>query len=183
MSWFAQLGRETMAKEIWELEERKPTERELLFAESRKRFDEDLKRLDNMILTVVKAQMVVERFMIELLEAHGRDPKHFFFTGQKITECEEKIDPPEVGQAMWELLSLCSHVRNELVHSFDNDQLKAKSDKVREAYLAVTENERQKQGIREMTDTQMVTSAIYDCGSLIMMATEAKVAANKKRKG
>ena len=171
-----------MTNEIWELEEREPTERELLFAKSRKRFDEDIKRVDNMLLTVVKAQIVVERFMIQLLEAHGRDPKHYFFTGQKIIECKKKIDPPEVGQAMWELLSLCSDVRNELAHSLDNDQLKAKSGKVREAYLAVTPNERMKQGIREMTDTQMVTSAVYDCGSLIIIATEAKVAANKKQK-
>jgi hypothetical protein len=34
-----------------------------------------------------------------------------------------------------------------------------------------------------MTNTQMVTSAILDCGSLVMIATEARVAANKKQKG
>jgi hypothetical protein len=72
-----------MAQEIWEIEEREPSERELLFAESRKRFDEDLKRIDDMILTVLKAQIVVERSMIALLEANGRDPKHFFFTKDK----------------------------------------------------------------------------------------------------
>jgi hypothetical protein len=169
-----------MVQEIWELEEREPTERELLFAASRKKFDEDLKRVDDMILFVLKAQMVVERFMIELLEAHGRDPKRFFFTGQKITECRDKIDPPEVGKAWWDLLELCSHVRNELAHSLDNEQLKLKSEKVRDAYLALTPNERMKQGIREMTDTQVVTSAIYDCGSLVVIASEAKVAANEK---
>jgi hypothetical protein len=37
-----------------------------------------------------------------------------------------------------------------------------------------------KQGIREITDTQVVTSAIYDCGSLVVIASEAKVAANEK---
>ena len=110
-----------MAHEIWEIEEREPTERELLFAESRKRFDKDLKRIDDMILTVLKAQIVVERsmelvrriehmmltivktqviiegFMIGLLEAHGRDPQRFFYTGKKIEELRDKIDPPEVG--------------------------------------------------------------------------------------
>lgn len=87
-------------------DEHQPTERELLFAEAHKRFKEDLARIDNMILTVVKAQIMVERFMIGLLEAYGRDPKHFFFTAQKITECKTKIDPPEVGQTMWELFEL-----------------------------------------------------------------------------
>lgn len=154
--------------------------REEFFEQAHERFKRRAAEVDNMILTVVKAQIIVEWFMIELLEAHGRDPKHFFFTAQKITELK-KIDPPEVGQAMWQLLSLCSYVRNELVHSLDNEQLKAKANTVREAYLAVTENERQKQGIREMTDTQMVTSAIYDCGSLIVVATDNKMAADKKK--
>jgi hypothetical protein len=172
-----------MSKEIWELEEREPTERELLFAESRKRFDENLKRVDNMILTVVKAQIVVERFMIGLLEAHGRDPKHFFYSGPKITECRDKIDPQEVGQPIWRLFELCTHVRNELVHSLDDALVKEKCDLVREAYLAVTDSEIQKQSIRAMNNTQVVVTAIYHCGTLIMVATDAKVAADKKQKG
>ncbi len=65
-------------------------------------------------------------------------------------------------------------------HSLDHEKLKAKANAVREAYLAVMENERQKQGIRDMTDTQMVTSALYDCGSLIVVATEAKLASEQK---
>ena len=172
-----------MAKEIWELEEREPTERELLFAESRKRFDENLKRVDDMILKVVKAQILVERFMIGLLEAHGRDPKHFFQTGPKITECRDKIDPPEVGRPIWRLFELCTHVRNELVHSLDDALVKEKSHLVREAYLAVTDSEVQKQSIRDMNDTQVVTSAMSHCGTLIMIAVDAKKASDKKQKG
>jgi hypothetical protein len=49
------------------------------------------------------------------------------------------------------------------------------------AYLTVTDNERRKQGIREMDDTQMITSAIYDCGSLIVATTDPKAAANKMK--
>jgi hypothetical protein len=51
-------------------------------------------------------------------------------------------------------------VRNELVHSLNDAKIKAKSDQVREAYLAVTESESQKQGVRDMSDTEMVTSAL-----------------------
>ena len=167
-----------MMPEIWELEEREPTERELRIFESGKRFNENLKRTDDMILVVLKAQIVVERAMIELLEAHGKEPKRFFFTKDKITALKD-IDPPEVGKPWWELLSLCSHVRNELAHSLDNEQLKIKSEKVRQAYLAVTEHERQKKAIREMTDTQLVMSAIFHVGCLIIVATENKVAANQ----
>lgn len=152
------------------------------FEEAHERWKDHIRRVDNMILTVVKAQIIVERCIISLLEAHGRDPKHFFFTGPKITECRQKIDPPEVGQAIWELFSLCTRVRNELVHSLDDAEVKAKSDKVREAYLGVTDSEVQKQSIRDMDDTQVVTSAMYHCGTLIMLATDAKVIAGKKQK-
>ena len=99
--------------------ERELTEREKFFEEAHQRFKKEAERIDNMVLTVVKAQIIIERSMIELLEAHGKDPKHFLFTAPKIKECKEKIDPPEVGQPTWELLSLCTHVRNELVHNLD----------------------------------------------------------------
>src|ERR1700754_620020 len=112
--------------------ERELTEREKFFEASHQRFKKEAERIDNMVLTVVKAQIVVERSMIELLVEHGRDPKHFLFTAQKMKECKEKIDPPEVGQPMWKLLSLCTLVRNELVHNLDTKEIRARCDKVRE---------------------------------------------------
>ncbi|HVV41955.1 MAG TPA: hypothetical protein VHC94_12910 [Nitrobacter sp.] len=154
--------------------------REELFEEARKQSMALVARIDDMMLAVVKAQVTVEAFMIELLNAYGKDPAHCFFTSQKIRALRD-IDPPEVGLPMWELLSLCSYVRNELVHSLDPQKVKQQSDKVREAYLSITESERQKKSVREMTDTQMVTSAIYHCGSLVVIATEAKITANRAK--
>ena len=119
--------------------------RKALFEEAHKRFKERIARIDDMILSVLKAQITVEQSMIAFLEAHAKDPKRFFFTKDKIKECS-RIDPPEVGQTMWSLLTLCSHVRNELSHSLDDEQIKLKTNAVRTAYIAATENERQKQG-------------------------------------
>ncbi|MEY9459713.1 hypothetical protein ABH973_000126 [Bradyrhizobium ottawaense] len=161
------------------LDDPEPNERDRLFKEAHERFTEKVKRTDEMILGVVKAQITVERFMIELLEAYGKDPKRYFFTSDKIKECK-RLDPAEVGQPMWQLLTLCSWVRNELAHSLDDKEIQIRCDAAREAYLALTENELQKQSIRDMNDTQMVTSALYSCGSHIVVATDAKVAADKK---
>jgi hypothetical protein len=148
------------------------------FEEAHEQFKEHIARIDNLIQTVMKAQIAVERCMILLLEAHGKDPKHFFFTAQKITECK-RIDPPEVGQAIWDLLTLCTHVRNELAHSLDNEKLKAKIDAARDAYIACIDSDVQKQSIREMNDTQIVMSALYHCGTMIVIATEKKEADKK----
>jgi hypothetical protein len=155
-----------------------PTEREQLMAQARKKFEENGKRLRKMILTILQAQVTVEQSLIDVLHAYGKDPKHFFFTGEKIKECK-RLDPPGIGPTIWDLLSLCSHVRNELMHSLDDEQIKAKSNLVREAYLTTTEAEHVKQGIREMTDTQVVMSAIYHCGCLIVVALD-RLAREKK---
>ena len=76
---------------------------------------------------------------------------------------------------------LCSHFRNELVHSLNTKKIKEKSDKVREAYLALTPDGPRKQSIKEMDDTNLVTDAIRHCGGHIVVATEAKVEAHKKK--
>lgn len=147
------------------------TEKELLYEKAHKQFVEKAKRLSEMVLTVLQAQIIVEGTMIDLLHANGKDSKHFFLTGHKIKECK-RIDPPGVGPAAWDLLTLCSHVRNELMHSLDDAAIKAKSGLVREAYLAITEGERAKQSIRRMTDTQVVMSAIYHVGTLIVVSMD-----------
>ncbi|MBP1096524.1 hypothetical protein [Bradyrhizobium diazoefficiens] len=167
-----------MTIEELNVEESEPTEREKLFEETHKRSMERVARIDDMMQAVVKAQVVVEGSLIEMLEACGKDPAHYFFTSKKIKALRD-IDTG-VGRPMWDLLLQASYVRNELVHSLNEAKIKEESDKTREAYLAITQNERQKQSICDMTDTQMVTSAIYHCGSHIVVATD-KLVAEKKR--
>lgn len=158
------------------------TAQEKLFEETHRRAMELVRRTEHMMLSVVKTQVIVEGFMIALLEAHGRDPIRFFYTGKKIEELRDRIDPPEVGRPIWELLSLCSHVRNELVHSLHVDKIKEKSQKVRDAYLAMTPEGARKKSIKDMNDTEVVIDAIRHCGSYIVIATDAKEAADKKAK-
>lgn len=85
-----------MAEDQWVmLDAPEPTEQEKLFEETHKRSMELVKRIEHMMLSVVKTQVIIEGFMIELLEAHGRDPQRFFYTGKKIEELRDKIDPPK----------------------------------------------------------------------------------------
>lgn len=170
-------------EEDWILaEDPPPTAQQLLFEETHKRSMELVKRIEYMMLTIVKTQVIIESFMIELLEAHGRDPQRYFYTGKKIEECKDKINPPEVGQPIWEILTLCSHVRNELVHSLNNEKIKERSEKVRQAYAAITPEGQRRQDILSASDTDVVANALRHCGGYIVIATEAKVAADKKAK-
>ncbi len=65
-------------------------------------------------------------------------------------------------------------MRNELAHSLDDAAIKAKSALVREAYIAISEGDRVKQSIREMTDTQCVMSAIYHVGTLLILSMQGQ---------
>lgn len=163
------------------IEDPEPTKQQKLYEETHKRSMALVRRIEHMILTIVKTQVIIEGFMIELLEAYGRDPQHFFYTGKKIEELRDKVDPPEVGRPIWQLLSLCSHVRNELVHSLNANRIKEKSDKVREAYLILTPDGPRKQDIIDMDDTNVVADALHYCGSFIAVAIDAKIATDKKK--
>ncbi|NYG47934.1 hypothetical protein GGD67_005417 [Bradyrhizobium sp. IAR9] len=116
--------------------------------------------------------------MISILDARGKDPKHYYYTSDKIKECK-KIEPPIVGKEIWDLFEKCCKVRNELVHSLDEALVKEKSDIVREAYLALTESEVHKQSIRDMNDMQLVTSAFYYCGMNLILADDNKAASSE----
>jgi hypothetical protein len=60
-------------------------------------------------------------------------------------------------------------------------KIKENSDLVREAYLALAPDGRRKQGIKGMDDTNVVTDAIRHCGGYIVVATDAKIEADKKK--
>lgn len=171
-----------MAEEVnWVLADDPPlSEQQKLFEETHKHSMELVRRTEQMMTVVVKTQVVIESFMIELLESYGRDSRRFFFTGKKIEELRDKINPPEVGRPIWDLLELCSHVRNELVHSLNADKIKEKSELVRQAYAGMMPEGPRKQDILNMNDADVVANALRDCGGYIVIATDAKVAADKK---
>jgi hypothetical protein len=138
-----------MDEENWVMpEDSEPTEREKLFKETHKKAMERVARIDDMMQAVVKAQVTVEEALIEMLEAHGKDPAHYFFTSKKIKALRDM--DTGVSRPLWDLLLQASYVRNELVHSLNEAKIKEEGDKTREAYLAVTPNERQKQSLGDV---------------------------------
>jgi hypothetical protein len=47
--------------------------------------------------------------------------------------------------------------------------------------LALTPDGPRKQGIKDMDDTNVVADALRHCGGFIVIATDAKIAADKKK--
>jgi hypothetical protein len=72
----------TIAKEIWELEEREPTELELRYAKAHKEMTERVARYDERLLTVIKSHLSCEEALNQLLSAASRAWKKKKFSGK-----------------------------------------------------------------------------------------------------
>ena len=71
-----------MAKGIWELEEREPTELELRYAKAHKEMTERVARYDQRLLTVIKSHLSCEEALNQLLSAASRAWKKKKFSGK-----------------------------------------------------------------------------------------------------
>jgi hypothetical protein len=102
---------------------------------------ERIKKMDEVMVTVLKNHIGLEQFMSEYLEASGKEPEDFGFY-EKVEECKE-LNPPEVEAAIWDVVYAANELRNKIAHTFEQAKIKAKMDALRAAYLAaVTEQQR-----------------------------------------
>jgi hypothetical protein len=62
-----------------------------------------------------------------------------------------------------------------------DDPFAGHRDQARETHIRCADSKVQKQSIRDMNDTRMVMRALYHCGSMIVIATESKKEADKKK--
>jgi hypothetical protein len=123
--------------------------------ESLERWTERVAKLDDMILMVLKNHIAVEQSMGEFLEAHGKQSDNLTFA-DKIKACKAR-NPPEMEKAAWDLLKEANRLRNTIAHKFDEEEIAAQMDVVRNAYCTATPW--QAESIKGMTDTQMAMSA------------------------
>jgi hypothetical protein len=144
--------------------------------ESHKRLTEEVKKLDDMIVTVLKYHVGVERSMVEFIEAHGKKADDTF--SEKIKQCES-LNPPEIDAATWELLKRANRLRNAIAHKINGPEVKEEMKQTRAAYAALSEQSAKDQ--KAMTDVQLALSAFTHCGSFIIVATENKKEAGKKK--
>jgi hypothetical protein len=99
---------------------------------SRKELFERIKKMDELMLTVLKNHVGLEQFLSEFLEASGKKPDEMSFY-EKAKECEG-LRPPEVEPAIWKVLCAANELRNKIAHTFEQAKIKAKMDALRAAY-------------------------------------------------
>jgi hypothetical protein len=81
---------------------------------------EQVSKLNEFIVIVLKYHVGVEKMMIELIEANGKTAENTF--AQKIKQCEI-IGPPEIDAATWEVLRKANRLRNAVAHKIDGTEV------------------------------------------------------------
>jgi hypothetical protein len=136
---------------------------------------ERVKRVDEMMVTVLKNHLVVEQFMDEFLLASGKKADGKF--SDKIDRCRG-LKPPEFTDKDWAVLSKANQLRNKIGHTLDQAEIKAKMDEVRVAYLAALSDE-QRPHSEKLDDVRIAAAAFEHCGAYMVAATETARAAKK----
>lgn len=137
-----------------------------------------VKRMDELLVTIVKNHIGLEQFMSEFLEASGEDDPEDLSFFEKIEACEEH-NPEEIEAAMWQVFYKANELRNKIAHTFDEAKVKQKLDALRAAYVASLNTPAQKEAAKKLTDAQLAASAIQLCGAYIVVATD-RVKAGKR---
>src|SRR5688572_24507105 len=82
---------------------------------------ERVKRMDELLVTIVKNHIGLEQVMSEFLEASGKEPEKMTFY-EKIEACEEQA-PQEVEAPLWKVFYAVNELRNKIAHTYDEKKV------------------------------------------------------------
>jgi hypothetical protein len=137
---------------------------------SRKDLFERIKKMDELMLTVLKNHVGIGQFLSEFLEASGKKPDEMSFY-EKAKECEG-LRPPEVEPAIWKVVYAANELRNKIAHTFEQAKIKVKMDALRAAYLAAL-TPTQAVAAKTLDDARIAAGAMELCGAYLVVAAEA----------
>jgi hypothetical protein len=145
--------------------------------QARKEWQERKAKMDGLILAVIYNHLLLEQFIERLLDATSVDYSELTFF-QKAKE-GEKVQNDVIEAWVWPLVIACNELRNKVAHTFDQEQIKAKTAVVREKLLA-TLQPRDVDVFSKFGDDRIAQSAMEACGSYIVVAAE-RVKEEKKK--
>jgi hypothetical protein len=147
-------------------------------AEAHKIMAERVKLYDERIVMVLKGHLSAEQSLDDLLKAASRRWKCRTFAGK--IDIAQKLFLPELDEPMWAVLKSGNELRNAVAHGHKEGTVTQRMTELRKALLAWVSPE-QRAGIEGMTDPQMVSTAFYQCGSYLVVATDRLEEKNKKK--
>jgi hypothetical protein len=144
------------------LEEKPPTEREMLFEEAHKKMAARIEQYEERIVTVLRAHLAAEQSLNALLKAGRRRKRGRTFAGKWWVA--KGLFIKEMTEELWEVLRVGNDLRNAIGHGDKQGTIENKIVELRKAYIDAN-TPQQRKYIEGMTETQMITMAFSHCSS------------------
>jgi hypothetical protein len=132
--------------------------------DAREAWAERSERISKLIINVLQNHLLIEQFMVGMLEAAGKETEDLTFY-QKLTACED-LKAQEIEEWVFPLLKKANELRNKIAHTLDQEQIKVKMDEVRAAFLASLRLPGDVAAYTKFSDDIIAASAFQHCGSL-----------------
>lgn len=155
--------------EIWEIEEREPTELELKYKKAHDDMTERVNKYRERIVEVSVAHITAEQALNYLLTVAKRRKRGRTFSGKWWKA--KGLFVKEMTEELWQVLKIGNDLRNAIAHGDKQGLIEAKVVELRKAYIDAN-TPQQKKYILEMTETQMISSAFGHCSSHITVAAD-----------
>jgi hypothetical protein len=140
-----------------------------------KKLFERIQKINDLMLTVLKSHLILEQFINEFLDASGGKYDELTFA-EKAKLCET-LNPAEIDQPIWIVVTAANKLRNKIAHTLDQTQIQSKMDELRTAYLAALTPAQVKEA-EKLDNVRTAHSACALCGAYLVVATQAREKAN-----
>jgi len=163
----------------WVLEEREPTERELLYKKAHEEMIERVKQYDDRIVTTLKGHLSLEQSLNDLLRKANRRLRRRTCAGK--IDVAQKLFLPDLSVELWDIVKAGNNLRNAVAHGHKQGTVEQRVVELKKALLAWA-SPSQRPGIEAMTEPQMISTAFNQTGSFIVVAN-MKLEEEQKKKG
>jgi hypothetical protein len=137
---------------------------------------ERVQKINDLMLTVLKSHLILEQFINEFLDASSE--KYDELTFAEKAELCETLNPAEIDQPIWTVVTAANKLRNKIAHTLDHTQIQSKMDELRAAYLAALTPTQVKEA-KKLDDVRTAHSACALCGAYLVVATDGTQARKK----
>ena len=131
--------------------------------------DDRVEKYDARLVVVFKNHLGCEQFLDELLTVAKRRRRGRNFAGK--SDVAKGLFLPEIGAQTWAVLKAGNKLRNAIAHGEPEGTIRARMEDLRKEYVADVSPE-QREGVEQMNETQLVTSAFTHCGGHLVVATD-----------
>lgn len=140
------------------------------FDKARKRFEEEMQAVDEVVHVLVKGHLLIEEALTRVIELHLFHPEYLsdaslrFYQKSSIARalCLRKDKPGE-----WTLMHAINALRNTLAHKLQSEEREKRVARVRRTYFKEAPDGSDIEALREASDAAVIAAACAHCAGFL----------------